>query len=80
MLDAYIIDRIRREQERTQQIDRRIPLHIERPVQIEGPSPDGDDRPAERRPGERGGEREGGRSRPDPDRQERGSVEIDFTL
>lgn len=31
MLDAYIIDRIRREQERTQQIDRRIPLRIENP-------------------------------------------------
>lgn len=80
MLDAYIIDRIRREQERAQQIDRRLPLHIERPAHIEGPAPDEDDRPVERRPDVRDGERDGGRPRPDPDRQERGSVEIDFTL
>jgi hypothetical protein len=29
MLDAYIIDRIRREQERSQQRDSRLPLHID---------------------------------------------------
>lgn len=42
MLDAFIIDRIRREQERARQKDARLPLHIEdrqRP-----PPPPGDDR------------------------------------
>lgn len=29
MLDAFIIDRIRREQERARQKDARLPLHIE---------------------------------------------------
>lgn len=38
MLDAYIIDRIRKEKERREQHDRRIPLHIENHVE----------RPAER--------------------------------
>ena len=31
MLDAYIIDRIRREQERSRRKDAQIPLHIEPP-------------------------------------------------
>ena len=31
VLDAYIIDRIRRERERVRQRDGRIPLHIEPP-------------------------------------------------
>lgn len=31
MLDAYIIDRIRRERERARQRDQRVPLHIEPP-------------------------------------------------
>lgn len=37
MLDAYIIDRIRRERERTHRESARLPLHIERP-EPPGPS------------------------------------------
>lgn len=44
MLDAYIIDRIRKERERREQHDRRIPLHIEnhveRPPEREKERPD----------------------------------------
>ena len=65
MLDAYIIDRIRRERERAQQIDRRLPLEIEAPRseaprgheverQKEPAYDRSDDRPVEDRPVERG--------------------------
>lgn len=50
MLDAYIIDRIRKERERREQHDRRIPLHIENHVE----------RPPERRDEERPDENERG--------------------
>jgi hypothetical protein len=44
MLDAYIIDRIRRERERARQKDYGVPLHIEPPR-----GPDLPDEPFERR-------------------------------
>jgi hypothetical protein len=42
MLDAYIIDRIRREREQARQRDGRIPLHIEPP---RAPTEDGPSAP-----------------------------------
>lgn len=39
MLDAYIIDRIRREQERARQKDVRVPLHIDHPRPPSVPPP-----------------------------------------
>ena len=54
MLDAYIIDRIRKEREAREQEDRRIPLHIENHV-IEHPREDREERDERGdRPGERG--------------------------
>ena len=40
MLDAYIIDRIRKEREAREQEDRRIPLHIENHVERPPDKPD----------------------------------------
>lgn len=59
MLDAYIIDRIRREQEHQQQIDRRLPLQIERPER----APEFEDRPE-----------------PEPPRDDRGTVIVDYSV
>jgi len=48
MLDAYIIDRIRREREHARQRDGRIPLHIEPPRQPSEGSEGTEDQPAEK--------------------------------
>ena len=50
MLDAYIIDRIRKEREAREQQDRRIPLYIEN--HVERPPEDQREKPKEE--GERG--------------------------
>jgi hypothetical protein len=52
MLDAYIIDRIRREQERAQRENAQIPLHIDQPPV----DPDEEQRRRERRDREREGD------------------------
>ena len=49
MLDAYIIDRIRRERDRERQKDARVPLHID-----QRPSTHDDRRDDEQEPSERG--------------------------
>ena len=48
MLDAYIIERIRRERERVREQDGRVPLHIEPP---RPPAEQTDRRPVEDVPG-----------------------------
>jgi len=55
MLDAYIIDRIRREREEQDRRQSRVPLHIEPPPQqpVSGPATD-DDRPERNDSDERG--------------------------
>jgi hypothetical protein len=47
MLDAYIIDRIRREQERSQQTDRRLPLQIENPRPVRPDAEERDEKPSD---------------------------------
>lgn len=51
MLDAYIIDRIRREREQSEQRDARLPLPLEDRPYPEPPrqTPDHDDKPTEER-------------------------------
>ncbi len=66
MLDAYIIDRIRREREQTNRRNSQVPLYIDNPDAL--PEPPQTDIP--------GADRDGpGREQP-----ERGSVVIDFKL
>jgi hypothetical protein len=57
LLDAYIIDRIRREEERNKRENVQIPLHID---------PEGHDPDQQRR------------RKPERERDDRGSVVIDF--
>ncbi len=71
MLDAYIIDRIRREREAP--VDRRAPLHIEVPRE----APRGRTRP-DRDPEDIGGPSEDEAPRRDDD--DRGIAIIDFTI
>lgn len=68
MLDAYIIDRIRREREQIQRRNTQVPLYIENPEQAP-------DEPTDRSSIPPHLDRERGREKP-----ERGSVIIDFRL
>lgn len=71
MLDAYIIDRIRKEREAREQEDRRIPLHIEN--HVEWPPDESDSERPDR------SDRSDRHDRPDSP-TDRGSVIIDFQV
>jgi hypothetical protein len=76
VLDAYIIDRIRREQEEARQIDPRLPLHIEPPDGIAPAERPPGSRPREERPRD-WDERDRDYER---DRDDRGTTVIDYSL
>lgn len=73
MLDAYIIDRIRREREAP--VDRRAPLHIEVPRE----APRGRTRP-DQEPEDIGGPERDDTPRREREDDDRGIAIIDFTI